>query len=64
MEKPEIVSASEWQQARDDLLKVEKEATHALDALAAQRRRLPMATFDGKVLKAYPAIAKRPRDLL
>lgn len=29
----------------------------------ADRERVPMATFDEKVLKAYPAIAKRPRDL-
>jgi predicted dithiol-disulfide oxidoreductase (DUF899 family) len=46
MEKPEIVTAQEWQQARDELLTAEKEATHALDALAARRRRLPMAKFD------------------
>jgi predicted dithiol-disulfide oxidoreductase (DUF899 family) len=43
---PQIVSAEEWQQARDDLLKAEKEATRAQDALAARRRRLPMVTFD------------------
>jgi predicted dithiol-disulfide oxidoreductase (DUF899 family) len=43
---PPIVSADEWQQARDDLLKAEKEATRALDALAARRRRLPMVRFD------------------
>src|SRR5712691_12920101 len=46
MEKPKIVSAEEWQQARDELLKAEKEATRALDALAARRRRLPMVKFD------------------
>jgi predicted dithiol-disulfide oxidoreductase (DUF899 family) len=46
MEKPPIVSAGEWQQARDDLLKAEKEATRAQDALAARRRRLPMVKFD------------------
>ena len=45
MAKPEIVSAGEWQQARDELLKSEKEATRALDALAARRRRLPMVQF-------------------
>lgn len=43
---PEIVSAEEWQQARDDLLRAEKEATRAQDALAARRRRLPMVKFD------------------
>lgn len=47
MEKPKVVSAEEWQQARDELLKAEKEATRALDALAARRRRLPMAKVDG-----------------
>jgi predicted dithiol-disulfide oxidoreductase (DUF899 family) len=45
MEKPEIVSADQWQQARDELLKAEKEATRAQDALAARRRHLPMAAF-------------------
>jgi predicted dithiol-disulfide oxidoreductase (DUF899 family) len=45
MEKPPIVSAQEWQRARDELLVAEKEATRALDAIAAQRRRLPMVRF-------------------
>jgi predicted dithiol-disulfide oxidoreductase (DUF899 family) len=43
---PEVVSAEKWQQDRDELLKLEKEATRALDALAARRRRLPMVKFD------------------
>jgi predicted dithiol-disulfide oxidoreductase (DUF899 family) len=43
---PEVVSAGQWQQDRDELLKAEKEATRALDALAARRRRLPMVRFD------------------
>jgi predicted dithiol-disulfide oxidoreductase (DUF899 family) len=43
---PEIVSAEKWQEERDELLKAEKEATRALDALAARRRRLPMVKFD------------------
>ena len=42
---PAVVSAEEWQQDRDELLKLEKEATRTLDALAARRRRLP----DGQV---------------
>ncbi len=29
----------------------------------ADREGVPMVTFDEKVLKTYPAIAKRPRDL-
>jgi predicted dithiol-disulfide oxidoreductase (DUF899 family) len=45
MAKPETVPAQEWQQARDELLQAEKEATRALDALAARRRRLPMVRF-------------------
>jgi predicted dithiol-disulfide oxidoreductase (DUF899 family) len=43
---PEVVSADKWQKDRDELLKLEKEATRALDALAARRRRLPMVEFD------------------
>jgi predicted dithiol-disulfide oxidoreductase (DUF899 family) len=43
---PEIVSAETWQQDRDELLKAEKEATRAVDALAARRRRLPMVKYD------------------
>lgn len=42
---PEIVPAEQWQQARDELLVAEKQATRALDALAARRRRLPMVRF-------------------
>ena len=43
---PEIVSAEKWQQDRDELLRAEKEATRALDAIAARRRRLPMVGID------------------
>jgi predicted dithiol-disulfide oxidoreductase (DUF899 family) len=43
---PEVVSAQEWQRERDELLVLEKDATRALDALAARRRRLPMVRFD------------------
>ena len=42
---PPVVSAEEWRQARDELLAAEKEATRALDALAARRRRLPTVRF-------------------
>lgn len=44
--KPEIVAAAQWQQARDELLASEKEATRTLSAIAARRRRLPMAKVD------------------
>jgi predicted dithiol-disulfide oxidoreductase (DUF899 family) len=46
MEKPTIASADEWQQARAELLTAEKQLTRAQDALAAQRRRLPMVRFE------------------
>lgn len=42
---PEIVSVENWEQARQELLEAEKEATRALDALAARRRRLPMVRW-------------------
>jgi len=41
MDNPQIVSAQEWQAAREELLVKEKELTHARDALAAERRRMP-----------------------
>jgi predicted dithiol-disulfide oxidoreductase (DUF899 family) len=55
---PPVVSADEWQAARDALLVKEKKATRAADALAAERRRLPMVeiekdyVFDGPEGKA------------
>lgn len=42
---PPVVSPAEWQLVRDKLLLKEKQATRALDALAAERRRLPMVAF-------------------
>jgi predicted dithiol-disulfide oxidoreductase (DUF899 family) len=58
MSLPQVVSPAEWQVARDGLLVKEKEATRARDALAAQRRRLPIVriekeyVFDGANGKA------------
>jgi predicted dithiol-disulfide oxidoreductase (DUF899 family) len=55
---PPIVSPSEWQAVRDRLLVKEKAHTRASDALAAERRRLPMVEitkpyrFDGPEGKA------------
>lgn len=46
MNRPAVVSAEQWQAARDALLVKEKELTRALDRLAAQRRRLPMTRLD------------------
>jgi predicted dithiol-disulfide oxidoreductase (DUF899 family) len=42
LNRPQIVSAAEWQSAHEALLAKEKAATHARDRLAAERRRQPM----------------------
>lgn len=53
MTLPQVVSPAQWQTARTELLVKEKQATRARDALAAERRRLPMVrveqeyVFDG-----------------
>jgi predicted dithiol-disulfide oxidoreductase (DUF899 family) len=47
---PKIVDQAEWQKARDAFLVKEKAATRARDALAAERRRLPMVRVDKKYL--------------
>jgi predicted dithiol-disulfide oxidoreductase (DUF899 family) len=54
MELPSIVSPTEWQAARDALLVKEKEATQASDALAAERRRLPMVRIEKSYELAGP----------
>ncbi len=46
MNRPPVVSTKEWEAARAELLVKEKELTRALDALAAERRRLPMVALD------------------
>ena len=46
---PPVVSAEEWEEARQRLLVTEKEVTRARDALAALRRRMPWVVVD----KAY-----------
>jgi predicted dithiol-disulfide oxidoreductase (DUF899 family) len=46
MNTPPIVSPEEWNAARERLLVKEKELTHARDALAAQRRRMPWLAVD------------------
>jgi predicted dithiol-disulfide oxidoreductase (DUF899 family) len=43
---PQVASHDEWRKAHDALLAKEKEFTHARDALAAERRRLPMERID------------------
>jgi predicted dithiol-disulfide oxidoreductase (DUF899 family) len=60
---PPVVSAEEWQQRRDELLLKEKELTRALDALAAQRRRLPMVRVDASYEFEGPAGTRTLLDL-
>ena len=43
---PPVVSPGEWQAAHEKLLAKEKAATHARDALAAERRRQPMMRIE------------------
>ena len=58
MKRPKVVSPEEWEAARQELLVKEKELTHARDALAAERRRMPWLAvekeyeFDGPQGKA------------
>ncbi|GAA4250669.1 DUF899 domain-containing protein [Dactylosporangium darangshiense] len=60
-DKPRIVSAQEYAQERDELLKAEKEATRQLDAIAARRRRLPMVRYRNDYVFDAPG---GPRTLL
>ncbi len=46
MKTPQVVSAGEWSAAWQEMLVKEKELTHARDALAAQRRRMPWQAVD------------------
>ena len=46
MKTPPIVSSEEWHAARDKLLVEEKDFTHARDAMAAARRRMPWMAVD------------------
>ena len=63
MEKPKIVSPEDWQRQRDELLVAEKQATRALDALAAQRRRLPMVAFANRYAFDTPVGTRTLLDL-
>lgn len=46
MQTPPVVSAAEWEAARAKLLVKEKELTHARDAMAAERRRMPWVSVE------------------
>lgn len=55
MELPQVVSGAEWEAARQELLAKEKAATRAQDALAAERRRLPMVEIEKEYVLEAPA---------
>src|SRR5688572_5334897 len=54
MNLPQIVSPVEWREAREKLLVKEKAATRERDALAAERRRLPMVRIEKDYLFEGP----------
>ena len=60
---PRVVSDAEWRAARDALLKKEKELTRARDALAAERRRLPMTRVEKDYVVEAPEGKVRLLDL-
>jgi predicted dithiol-disulfide oxidoreductase (DUF899 family) len=51
---PKVVSQEEWLAARNALLAKEKQATRARDALAAERRRMPMTRVEKQYTFAGP----------
>jgi predicted dithiol-disulfide oxidoreductase (DUF899 family) len=46
MNTPPVVSQQEWETAHDEMLAKEKQLTRARDALAAERRRMPMMAVE------------------
>jgi len=48
MDDPQVVSRDEWLTARRQLLAKEKEFSRQRDALACERRKLPMVEVDRK----------------
>src|ERR1041385_5127069 len=60
---PKVVSRAEWKQARAKLLAKEKAETHRRDALAAERRRLPMVRIEKDYAFAGPEGKVRLSDL-
>jgi len=59
--KPAIVTAPEWQQARDELLAAEKEATRLLDEIAARQASSPDDQVRQRVHVRLAGGAKTPK---
>jgi predicted dithiol-disulfide oxidoreductase (DUF899 family) len=62
MNLPRVVSEQEWRAALEALRVKEKAATRARDALAAERRRLPMVRIDKGYLFDAPDGKRRLID--
>lgn len=60
---PPIVAAADWRAQRVALLEREKEITRLQDAIAAQRRRLPMTKIEKDYEFEGPSGKQRLRDL-
>jgi predicted dithiol-disulfide oxidoreductase (DUF899 family) len=63
MNTPPIVSPQEWEDARQLLLVKEKALTHARDALAAERRRMPWLAVEKQYEFEGPQAKASLRDL-
>jgi predicted dithiol-disulfide oxidoreductase (DUF899 family) len=63
MDLPAVVSPAEWDAASADLLAKEKQAMKARDALAAERRRLPMTRVEKEYEFDAPSGRVRLPDL-
>jgi predicted dithiol-disulfide oxidoreductase (DUF899 family) len=61
--KPRVVPREEWLAARKDLLVKEKKLTRAKDAIAAERRQLPMVRVEKDYVFEGPDGAVRLADL-
>jgi predicted dithiol-disulfide oxidoreductase (DUF899 family) len=57
-----VVSRVEWQAARDELLRREKEHTRMADELARQRREMPWVEIEKEYLMGYyPILDRAPK---
>jgi predicted dithiol-disulfide oxidoreductase (DUF899 family) len=54
LQKHKVLSANEWEAARQKLLVKEKKLTHARDALAAERRRMPWVAVEKQYIFEGP----------
>jgi predicted dithiol-disulfide oxidoreductase (DUF899 family) len=63
MHRPKVVPREQWLKARLDLLAKEKQLTRERDALAAERRELPMVKIEKPYVFDSPSGKKTLRDL-